>query len=60
QRLDHNLLTVTAPNEVADGGPPRIALTYGTDPTQTSFDRVTSQMEGGTNAAGVPSGGTMT
>ncbi len=60
QRLDHNLLTVTAPDEVADGGPPRIALTYGTDPSLTSYDRVTSQMEGGTNAAGVPAGGTMT
>src|SRR5262249_23687712 len=44
--LDHNLLTVTAPNEVADGGPPRIALTYGTNPSLPSYDRVTSQMEG--------------
>ncbi len=60
QRLNNNLLTITAPNEVADGGPPRIVLTYGTSPGLASFDRVTSQMEGGTNATGVPSGGTMT
>jgi RHS repeat-associated protein len=60
ERLNHNLLTVTAPNEVADGGPPQIVLTYGTDPSLPSYDRVISQMEGGTNATGVPSGGTMT
>jgi RHS repeat-associated protein len=60
EALSHNLLTITAPNEVADGGPPRVVLTYGTDPSLPSYDRVTSQMEGGTNATGVPAGGTMT
>ena len=60
ERLDHNLLTITAPNEVADGGSPDVVLTYGTDPTLTTYDRITSQQEGGTDANGVPSGGTMT
>src|SRR5262249_7648225 len=60
EKLNHNLLTITAPNEVADGASPRVVLTYGTDPSLPGYDRVTSQMEGGTNANGVPAGGTMT
>ncbi len=60
EALDHDLLTITSPDEVADGGPPRIALTYGTNPQLPSYDRVISQMQGGTNASGVPSGGVLT
>jgi RHS repeat-associated protein len=48
---NHNLLTVTAPNEVATGGSSRVALTY------DAADRVISQSLGGTNASTVPSGG---
>ncbi len=54
--LDHNLLTVTAPNEVAGGGPPRLILTYGTS-SSTTLDRVLTQTLGGTNYSGVPAGG---
>jgi YD repeat-containing protein len=54
--LNHNLLTVTAPNEEG-GGPPTIDNTYGTTPATIERDRVTSQTIGGTNTTGVPSGG---
>jgi len=58
--LNHDLLTVTAPNEVASGGPPREIYTYDTDPTSSNYGRVLSQTIGGTNSTGVPSGGTIT
>ena len=59
--LNHNLLTVTAPNEVAASTTPRLVLTYGTSQTTTdSLDRVVTQMLGGTNDSGVPAGGTYT
>src|SRR5262249_42616548 len=57
-RLNHELQTVTAPNEVATGGPPRLTYTYDTDPGSPDAGRVLSEMMGGTNASGVPSGGT--
>jgi RHS repeat-associated protein len=56
-RLNHELLTVTAPNEVADGGPPRLVYVY--DTTGADTGRVQSLNMGGTNATGVPSGGTL-
>ena len=56
-RLNHNLLTVTAPNEVVTDGPPRVVLTYETDPSSPDVDRVLSQTIGGTNLTGVPAGG---
>ena len=52
--LNHNLLTVTAPNEVANNGPPRVVNTYNAD------DRLQSQTWGGTNSSGVAAGGTIT
>ena len=59
--LNHNLLTVTVPNEVAASTTPRLVLTYGTSQTTTdSLDRVVTQMLGGTNDSGVPAGGTYT
>jgi YD repeat-containing protein len=58
-RLNHELLTVTAPNEVATGGPPRLAYTYDTDPASPNAGRVLSVATGGTNATGAPSGGTI-
>ena len=60
-RLNHNLLTLTSPEEVALGGPPTKTLTYGTNPADpASFDKVISVLEGGTNASGIPAGGTWT
>lgn len=59
--LNHNILSLTAPEEVARGGPPRLQWTYGTDPNNPMLlDRVLSETEGGTNASGVPAGGTRT
>src|SRR5262249_27127017 len=55
---NHNLLTVPAPNEVANGGPPRLSFTYDNDPNSPNADRVLSLTRGGTNDTGVPSGGT--
>jgi len=58
--LNHNLLSVTAPNEVAAGGPPYLTNTYGDDPAAYDFDRVVRQEWGGTNASGIPAGGILT
>ena len=58
--LNHNLLTITAPNEVADASlTPRVVNTYGTTPATVEFDRVVSSTVGGTNAGGIPAGGTI-
>ena len=58
--LNHNILSVTAPNEVAAAGPPRLVFTYDEDLTSPNLDRVLSQTLGGTNYTGVPAGGTIT
>ena len=58
--LNHNILSVTAPNEVAAGGPPRLVFTYDEDLASPNLDRVLSQTLGGTNDTGVPAGGTIT
>ena len=59
--LNHNLLSVTAPEEVANGGPAYMNCTYGTDPGDLlTFDRVLETVKGGTNASGVAAGGTIT
>lgn len=53
--LDGHLLhTVTAPNEVANGGPPRETFFYDT------LGRVSRIERGGTNETGVPAGGVTT
>ncbi len=60
-RLNHNLTTAIAPNEVADGSlVPTETNTYGE--TGLAFDRVVSQSWGGgrSNASGVPAGGEVT
>jgi RHS repeat-associated protein len=49
--LRHNLLTVTAPNEVAHGRMPREVYLYDDD------DRCVQQTYGGSNHTGVPAGG---
>ncbi len=51
--LNHNLLTITAPNEVASQGPARVINHYDSD------DRLISQTWGGTNASGVAAGGSI-
>lgn len=72
--LNHNLLSITAPNEVASGGSPRIRIEYETNPRSPNVDRVLRQTIGGTNAPAqavdgqiqfrrdvrVPAGGTIT
>jgi len=60
QRLNHNLVEITAPNEVAANGPPRIKVEYDTDLTSSNIDRVLRQTIGGVNASGVPAGGKIT
>jgi RHS repeat-associated protein len=61
QRLNHNLVAVVSPNEVADGSlTARETNEYGTSGLE--FDRVVRQSWGGgrSNASGVPAGGTVT
>lgn len=57
--LNHDLLSVTAPNEVASGGPPRIQLEYETSLRSGNVGQVIQQTLGGTNDSGVPAGGTI-
>lgn len=61
--LNHNLLSVKLPEEVANGGPVAISWEYGTNPADPlTFDKVTAEHLGGgaVNASGVPAGGTIT
>ena len=63
ERLNGNLLSITRPQEVEDGGPAQVLYEYGTDPADPlSFDKVTAHHVGGgqANASGVPAGGTIT
>ncbi len=58
--LNHNILSVTAPEDVARSGPPRLAWTYGEDPNDPlTFDKVLTETDGGTNHSGVAAGGTL-
>jgi YD repeat-containing protein len=57
-RLNHNLLTITTAAQAAIGGPPTVQLSYGA-PGTFQADRVTSMTVGGTNASGLPAGGTL-
>lgn len=57
ERLNHNLLTITAPNEVAQNGEPRIRFTYDVAPESSHLGAVLTQTFGGTNHTGVPAGG---
>lgn len=60
-QLNHNLLSVTYPEEVAVDGPAAITWTYGEDPSDPlKFDRVLEESVGGgrVNASNVPAGGT--
>jgi YD repeat-containing protein len=57
--LATNLVAIVAPNE-GPGGTPFLQNVYGTTPGSFAFDRVIQQSIGGTNASGVPAGGTQT
>ena len=52
--LNHNLISVTAPNEVVGSRRPRLRIRY------DDQDRVTHFASGGVNDSGVPAGGTAT
>ncbi|MGK7955408.1 MAG: RHS repeat-associated core domain-containing protein, partial [Crocosphaera sp.] len=56
EALNHNLLTITRPNEVANGGAAMVINEYGT--SGFSFDKIISQTGGGVNDSGVEAGGT--
>jgi RHS repeat-associated protein len=55
----HNLLEITAPNEVASGGSPRVRIEYEIKKGSPNLGRVLRQTLGGVNANGVPAGGTI-
>ena len=59
ERLNHNLVSIIAPNEATNNGPARVRVEYETNAT-ASLDRLTRLHVGGTNASGVPAGGTIT
>ncbi|MEA5536936.1 RHS repeat-associated core domain-containing protein [Crocosphaera sp. XPORK-15E] len=59
-RLNHNLLTVTRPNEVANGGDAVLTIEYGTQLGTVEFDKVIGQTYRGTNTSGVEAGGSYT
>jgi YD repeat-containing protein len=59
ERLNHNLTEVIDPRESPSSKIPRVTVSYGTDSSQPSFDRVETQVWGGTNSTGVPAGGTI-
>jgi len=62
--LDHNLLTITQPNETAldPDGPPAVINIYGTDPARRDFDRVIQQIANfaGAGCCGLTSSGSVT
>jgi YD repeat-containing protein len=58
ERLNHNLVSITAPNEAAVSGPARVRAEYETNAT-ADLDRLVRLHLGGTNASAVPAGGTL-
>ena len=59
ERFNHLLTEITAPNEAASGGPPRVKVEYDMRPASPDARRVLRQTVGGTNASGVAAGGTI-
>lgn len=51
------LIEITAPNEVARGGPPRLLAQYESNPSSPNFERLLSVRLGGTNSTGIAAGG---
>lgn len=58
-RFNHNLWTITSPNEEGSGAP-FLVNGYEMDPNAWASDRVVSQTIGGTGSGGIPAGGLMT
>jgi RHS repeat-associated protein len=58
-RLNHKMISVTAPNEVAIAGPPCIVARYDLDLLSPDVGRLTQLTCGGVNASGVTAGGTI-
>jgi len=59
-QLNHDLLQVIAPNEVAAGqGTPSIQVVYELDTASPNVGRVLQLTMGGINASGIPAGGTI-
>jgi RHS repeat-associated protein len=57
--LNHNLLSIMAPNEVANGGQPRYLIGYDTLSTSATAGRVQIQTVGGRSLEGFAAGGTI-
>ena len=55
--LNHNLVSITAPNEVANNGPAYLRLSYDENTNSPTSDQVLTQTVGGTNSSNVPAGG---
>lgn len=60
EKLNHGLLTITAPNEVAASGSPRLINVYETDENSYAYGHVVKQTYGGINASGIAAGGDIT
>ncbi len=59
EKLNHNIIEIIAPNEVASSGQPRVRVEYDNDKDSPNVDRVLRQLIGGINASGVAAGGTI-
>jgi RHS repeat-associated protein len=57
ESLNHEMTSVTSPNEVADGGSASTTVIYDTNPFDANAGRVMDETEGGTDYTGVPAGG---
>lgn len=57
ETLNHGVLTITAPNEVAVDGTPRVINVYENDSASYAYGRVVKQTYGGTNTSGIAAGG---
>jgi YD repeat-containing protein len=58
ERLNHNLTGIVRPNEAASGAA-ALQISYGTGTEGFDLDRVTAETIGGTNATGIPAGGSL-
>ncbi|MCX6929302.1 MAG: DUF6531 domain-containing protein, partial [Verrucomicrobia bacterium] len=59
ERLNHNLVAITAPNEVAAGGQPYLHADYQEDTSSPDVDRIKYLRTLGANTSGVLAGGTI-
>jgi RHS repeat-associated protein len=59
EKLNHNLVEIIAPNEVATSGMPRVSVEYDDNVNSPNADRVLHQVIGGANVTGITAGGTI-